>query len=309
MRRPAATSSCSASISAPSTATRKSPSCVDPVDGDAGADVEALGDQRVVHAPRGLGLLAPRSRSATSSSVTRLPKRAKACASSAPIAPPPTTTSRAGASVACTASRLVQYGVAPARRSAAPRARCRRRGRRRGRPGRSAARPGSRRSPRPGPARRPWPRTIATPGPPRSLGLRVVVPVVGDLPDPGADRCQGRAAGTGAGTGEVPGRRGPRPGRAPPGSSASRACTPKKGHSPPTSRRSTPTTRSPAAASFRAASWPPEPSPTPPRPRRRPRTAPWPSPCQGRSRAGQATGPACRAQRDRWRARAKQNSP
>ncbi len=57
-----------------------------------------------------------RSRSATSSTVTRTPNREKACAISAPIAPPPITISEAGRSASRTASRFVQYGV-PARPS------------------------------------------------------------------------------------------------------------------------------------------------------------------------------------------------
>ena len=48
--------------------------------------------------------------------VTRAPNRAKTWDSSAPIAPPPSTRSDAGTSVASMASRLVQYGV-PARPS------------------------------------------------------------------------------------------------------------------------------------------------------------------------------------------------
>ena len=50
-------------------------------------------------------------RSATSTTVTSTPYRAKTCANSQPIGPPPSTTSDAGRSVTVTASRLVQYGV------------------------------------------------------------------------------------------------------------------------------------------------------------------------------------------------------
>jgi hypothetical protein len=46
--------------------------------------------------------------SAASTSVTRVPKRANAWASSSPTAPAPSTTSDDGASVASSASRLVQ---------------------------------------------------------------------------------------------------------------------------------------------------------------------------------------------------------
>ena len=57
------------------------------------------------------GSTGPRMRSATSSTVTCTPKRENACASSAPIGPPPTTTSEPGASSARSTSRFVQYGV------------------------------------------------------------------------------------------------------------------------------------------------------------------------------------------------------
>src|SRR4029078_5680196 len=50
-------------------------------------------------------------RSATSTTVTSTPYRAKTWATSQPIGPPPSTTSDAGRSVTVTASRLVQYGV------------------------------------------------------------------------------------------------------------------------------------------------------------------------------------------------------
>ena len=48
------------------------------------------------------------TRSAPSTTVTALPNRANACASSRPIAPPPSTTTESGASFAAIASRLVQ---------------------------------------------------------------------------------------------------------------------------------------------------------------------------------------------------------
>ncbi len=52
-----------------------------------------------------------RMRSAISSTVTRTPNRASACAISAPIAPPPITTSDPGTDSIRITSRLVQYGV------------------------------------------------------------------------------------------------------------------------------------------------------------------------------------------------------
>ena len=57
------------------------------------------------------GSLAGSSRSPCWITVTRTPNRAKTCASSQPIGPPPSTTSEPGSSVTCTASRLVQNGV------------------------------------------------------------------------------------------------------------------------------------------------------------------------------------------------------
>ena len=51
-----------------------------------------------------------------STTVTAVPKRAKTCANSAPMAPPPSTISDSGTCSAWTISRLVQYGV-PARPS------------------------------------------------------------------------------------------------------------------------------------------------------------------------------------------------
>ena len=51
------------------------------------------------------------SRSVPSTTVTRDPKRANICASSRPIAPPPSTVSDSGAVRAAIASRLVQCGV------------------------------------------------------------------------------------------------------------------------------------------------------------------------------------------------------
>ena len=53
-----------------------------------------------------------RIRSATSSTVTSVPKRANACAISQPMGPPPITSSESGRSATFTTSRLVQYGVA-----------------------------------------------------------------------------------------------------------------------------------------------------------------------------------------------------
>ncbi len=57
------------------------------------------------------GSSGPRIRSRPSTTVTRLPNRANICASSSPIAPPPSTTSDSGTVVVAIASRLVQYGV------------------------------------------------------------------------------------------------------------------------------------------------------------------------------------------------------
>src|SRR4249919_3141003 len=54
------------------------------------------------------------TRSAASTTVTADPNRTNTCASSRPIAPPPSTTKDAGTSSAWIAPRLVQYGV-PAR--------------------------------------------------------------------------------------------------------------------------------------------------------------------------------------------------
>ena len=54
------------------------------------------------------------SRGSASTTVTAVPKRAKTWASSAPMAPPPSTISDSGTRSAWTISRLVQYGV-PAR--------------------------------------------------------------------------------------------------------------------------------------------------------------------------------------------------
>ena len=61
---------------------------------------------RLPRAPPG-----PRIRSPTSSTVTRTPNRASAWASSAPIGPPPMTTSEPGTDSIRRTSRLVQYGV------------------------------------------------------------------------------------------------------------------------------------------------------------------------------------------------------
>ena len=55
------------------------------------------------------GSSAASTRSSASISVTRVAKRANACAISSPIAPPPSTTSDAGAVSAFAASRFVQY--------------------------------------------------------------------------------------------------------------------------------------------------------------------------------------------------------
>ena len=57
------------------------------------------------------GSSGPRIRSPSSSTVTRTPKRASPWASSAPIGPPPMTTSEPGTDSIRRMSRLVQYGV------------------------------------------------------------------------------------------------------------------------------------------------------------------------------------------------------
>ena len=78
----------------------------------AGEHLDAVGRHRARDDLRRLRLLERRGCAArASTSETVVPKRAKAWASSAPIAPPPMTTIEAGRSGVASTSRLVQNGV------------------------------------------------------------------------------------------------------------------------------------------------------------------------------------------------------
>ena len=110
--RPAATSSFSARTGLPSTRSVKpssswvTESTVAPASTVMPSSVNAF-----VSTSEASGSSTATRRSATSTTVTSTPYRAKTCANSHPIGPPPSTTSDAGRSVTVTASRLVQYGV------------------------------------------------------------------------------------------------------------------------------------------------------------------------------------------------------
>ena len=196
------------------------------------------------------GSSGPRMRSRTSTTVTRTPNRAKAWASSAPMAPPPITTRLAGSSVSRITSRLVQYGQPVDRRH--------------GRLGagveENAARRDVRRPVDGDPARAVEAAVPADDLDARLLqpgGVGLVVPVVGGLlVDPVRDqpvvgrRVDPPARVVAIGLGERVGR----PDDHLEDAAVERALAPDQ-------RRSTPTTRSPASASFWPCVLPPGPSP------------------------------------------------
>ena len=195
------------------------------------------------------------SRPAPSTTVTLVPKRAKTCESSAPIAPPPSTRSDAGTSVASIASRFVQNGV-PARP---------------GMGGMAGSVPVLMMIPRL--ARNTWSPTVTSPGAVMTPWPRKNVPPLpvnrstATLSSQSSVASARILAATGAQSGctcelpAMPGIRRPSARR-----SAARiiildGTQPQYGHSPPTSLASTPATDRPASARRSAASSPPGPMP------------------------------------------------
>ena len=75
-------------------------------------ELDALRLERLLDERARFGLVVRSRRSRSSTTVTRLPSRWNACASSSPIEPPPRTSSRCGSSARSNTVRLVRYATA-----------------------------------------------------------------------------------------------------------------------------------------------------------------------------------------------------
>ena len=210
-------------------------------------------------------LLAPRAAAAgprPRATVTRLPNRAKTCASSTPMAPPPSTTSDSGTRSASIASWLVQNGCRPGPGPAGPRPWCPPPDdapARRSTCGSPPERRGQLTATSPGALIRPCPRTRMPPLPVNRS--TATLSSQSSVASSRIRRATGAQSGAISARPAMPGIRRPSAIRSAARIIIFEGTHPQYGHSPPTSRLSTPATASPASARVPAACSPPGPMP------------------------------------------------
>ena len=203
------------------------------------------------------------SRSAPSATATRLPNRAKTCASSTPMAPPPRTTNDSGTCSASIASWLVQNGV-PARpgiggTAGALPAAMTMPSRARSTCASPAAPPAGVTVTSPGAVIRPWPRTRMPPLPVNRSAA--TLSSQSSVASSRIRRATGAQSGSISDRPAMPGIRRPSVIRSAALIIIFEGTQPQYGQSPPTRLPSTPATASPASARVPAACSPPGPIP------------------------------------------------